>query len=276
MAYYYPPPAEWQTFQTLVAGFAGSLYDANTVEEYGRNGQRQNGVDIFAKDRFGKNVGIQCKWTSDSLAQKALAEECAKAVKFSPKLDHFVLWTTAQRDVHLQDVAHDLDTSGAYAFGVSIRFWDDAIDHLNRAYSVASTYYADWIEHEHLTADHDHRKKLRVAFDRPAFLDPIHLERDFGDLLEAVKDTLVFLKAGLLYDRYHRTLIAQALPFSLLSDAKYIEGLGKIVSLLTDLERLLEREATYSGAPIMTDVRDVEECDRLRRTIVRRVSQLTK
>lgn len=276
MAYHYPPPAEWQTFQTLVAGFAGSLYDSHTVEEYGRNGQRQNGVDIFAKDRLGKNVGIQCKWTSDSLARTALADECAKAIKFSPKLDYFVLWTTAQRDVHLQDIAHALDASGAYDFGVSIRFWDDAIDNLNRAFSVASTYYADWIEQNQLTADHDHRKKLRVAFDRPAFLDPIHLERDFGDLLEAVKDTLVFLKAGLLYDRYTRTLVAQALPFSQLSDAKYIEGLAKVVSLLTDLERLLEREASYVGAPVMTDAKDVEECDRLRKTIVRRVSQLTK
>jgi hypothetical protein len=276
MAYHYPPPAEWQTFQTLVAGFAGSLFDANTVEEYGRNGQRQNGVDIFAKDRFGKNVGIQCKWTSDSLSETALADECAKAVKFSPKLDYFVLWTTAQRDVHLQDIAHDLDASVQYDFSVSIRFWDDAIDHLNRAYTVASTYYADWLEQNHLTADHDHRKKLRVAFDRPAFVDPIHLERDFGDLLQAVKDSLVFLKAGLLYDRYNRTLIAQALPFSQLSDATYIEGLAKVVSLLTDLERLLEREATYFGAPVMTDARDVQECDRLRKTIVRRVNQLMK
>lgn len=276
MAYHFPPPAEWQTFQTLVAGFAGSLFDANTVEEHGRSGQRQKGVDIFAKDRFGKNVGIQCKWTSEGLSEKALADECDKALNFLPKLDYFVLWTTAQRDVHLQDIAHDLDSSGNYAFTVSIRFWDDAIDHLNRAYSVASTYYADWLGRNHMTADHDHRKKLRVAFDRPAFLDPIQLERNFGDLLQAVKDSLVFLKAGLLYDRYNRSLIAQALPFSQLSDAAYIEGLAKVVSLLTDLERLLEREASYLGAPIMTDARDVQECDRLRKAIVRRVNALMK
>lgn len=276
MAFHFPPPAEWQTFQTLVAGFAESLFDADTVEEYGRTGQRQNGVDIFAKDRLGKNVGIQVKWTSDTLSEKALADECAKAVQFSPKLDLFILWTTAKRDVHLQDIAHDLDSSGQYDFSVSIRFWDDAILHLNRAYSVASAYYADWVESNHMTADHDHRKKLRVAFDRPAFLDPIHLERDFGDLLQAVKDTLVFLKAGLLYDRYNQTLVAQALPFSLLSDAAYVEGLAKVLSLLTQLQVLLERESSYFGAPVMTDERDVQECDRLRKTIVRRVRQLLR
>lgn len=276
MAYHYPPPAEWQTFQTLVAGFARVLYDEHTVEEYGRTGQRQNGVDVFARDHVGKNIGLQCKWAHESLSEDALADECDKATKFAPALDYFILWTTATRDVHLQDAAHELDQSGTHAFAVGIRFWDDAVEQLNRMYSVASTYYGDWLEEHHLTADHDHRRKLRIAFDRPAFLDSIHLERNFGDLLQAVKDTLVFLKAGLLYDRYDRTLVAQALPFSLLSDAKYVEGLAKVASMLTDLEFLLQRSAEPFGAPVMTDPNDVNQCDRLRQRILRQVTSLSR
>ncbi|GAA5124737.1 hypothetical protein GCM10023339_46720 [Alloalcanivorax gelatiniphagus] len=276
MAYHYPPPAEWQTYQTLVAGFARVLYNEHTVEEYGRNGQRQHGVDVFARDHAGKNIGLQCKWTHESLDAGALAAECDKARKFSPKLNYFVLWTTARRDVNLQDLAHSLDQSGAYPFSIGIRFWDDAIEQLNRMYSVASAYYAEWLEEHQVTADHDHRRKLRIAFDRPAFTDPIHLERNFEDLLQAVKDTLVFLKAGLLYDRYDRTLIAQALPFSLLSDPKYVEGLAKVASMLADLEMLLQRSAAPFGAQMMTDSHDVEQCDRLRRRIVRQVKALSR
>jgi hypothetical protein len=276
VAYHYPPPAEWQTFQSLVAGFARALYDPHTVEEYGRNGQRQNGVDIFARDYFGNNVGIQCKWVNESLKYSALADECEKATAFTPPLDYFFLWTTARRDVGLQDIAHTLNVSSKYDFQVAIRFWDDANDQLNRMFDVASTYYHDWLEQDHVTAEHDHRRKLRIAFDRPAFHDPIHLERSFGDLLEAVKDTLVFLRAGLLYDRYNRTLIAQALPFSLLGDANYLEALAKIVSMLTDLEGLLEREYGYFGTNIMTDQRDVAECDRLRKAILRAVERVTR
>jgi hypothetical protein len=276
VAYHYPPPAEWQTYQTLVAGFARVLYDEHTVEEYGRTGQRQHGVDVFARDHAGRNIGLQCKWTHESLAAGDLAVECDKARKFAPRLDYFILWTTARRDVHLQDLAHGLDHSGVYPFSVGIRFWDDAIEQLNRMYSVASVYYAQWLEEHQVTADHDHRRKLRIAFDRPAFLDPIHLERDFGDLLQAVKDTLVFLKAGLLYDRYDRTLVAQALPFSLLSDAGYVEGLAKVASMLADLEGLLQRSAAPFGAPMMTDPQDVEQCDRLRQRIVKQVRSLSR
>lgn len=276
MAYHYPPPAEWQTFQTLVAGIARVLYDEHTVAEYGRTGQRQHGVDVFARDHAGRTIGLQCKWTHDSLATAALAAECEKARKFAPKLNYFILWTTARRDVRLQDLAHDLDESGAYPFSVGIRFWDDAIEQLNRMHSVASAYYAQWLEEHQVTADHDHRRKLRIAFDRPAFVDPIHLERDFGDLLQAVKDTLVFLKAGLLYDRYDRTLVAQALPFSLLSDAKYVEGLAKVASMLVDLEGLLQRSASTFGTSMMTDPQDVEQCDRLRQRIAKQVRTLSR
>lgn len=276
MAYHYPPPADWQTFQTLVAGFAEALYNANTVEEYGRSGQRQHGVDVFAQDHFDKNVGIQCKWTNESLKPDALVAECRKAQAFRPKLDYFVLWTTAQRDVHLQDLAHRLDRSGDYDFKVTIRFWDDAITALNGMYSVASAYYSEWLERNEVTADHDHRRKLRIAFDRPAFVDDIHFERSVDDLLQAVKDTLVFLKAGLLYDRYDRTLIAQALPFSLLSDAKYIEGLAKVLSLLTELEQALQRSGTRARSHVALSPDDARDCDRIRRRIVRQVRQLSR
>lgn len=268
MAYHYPPPAEWQTFQSLVAGFAASQYEQHSVHEYGRSGQRQNGVDIFARDHFGKNVGIQCKWTSGDLAESALADECNKAVSFTPELNVFILWTTSRRDVRLQDAAHRLEQSGDYKFQVVVRFWDDAIEHLNRAFSVAQTYYDDWLEHNHVTADRDHRSKLRIAVDRPAFNDPIFLERSFADLWRAIKDTAIFLKTGLLYDRYDRTLIVQALPFSMMSDSDYVEELTGILELLTRLDELLGRAASRFHSPVLTDAEDVEECDRIRREIV--------
>src|SRR5262245_42764726 len=58
---YLPPPTNWQDFQSLVKDIAESRYDPSTVVEYGRQGQAQNGVDVYAEDRFGKKIGIQCK-----------------------------------------------------------------------------------------------------------------------------------------------------------------------------------------------------------------------
>ena len=66
---------------------------------------------------------------------------------------------------------------------------------------------------------------------------------------------MVFLKPGLLYDRHNRALIAQALPFNMLSDAGY--------------------EASYFRSRVWSNAQDVEECDRLRRSIVRLIYRLS-
>jgi hypothetical protein len=82
----------------LVKEIADVRYDPDTVIEYGRIGQRQNGVDVYAEDRDGKRVGIQCKETKQAkLPEKTIEEESQKAKAFNPKLDLFVLTTTMRR-----------------------------------------------------------------------------------------------------------------------------------------------------------------------------------
>lgn len=274
MSYHFPPPNEWQVFQSLVAGFAKTLYDAATVEEYGRNGQRQNGVDIFARDHADRKFGLQCKWTATELDENVLTSEATKALKFKNGLDFFVLWTTAPRDVHVQDAARHINDQSAFPFKVSVSFWDDAISHLNRAYTVANDYYASWLNGKQRTVDTDHRIKMAIAVDRPAFTDPIHIERSFGDLLVAVRDTITFLNTGILYDRFDRTMIVQALPFRMLEDPSYVKSLARIHDLLKALEAVLLEEAASFGSVVISSFQAAEECDRLRVSIVRSVADL--
>jgi hypothetical protein len=68
------------------------------VVEYGRLGQRQNGVDVYAEDRFGKKIGIQCKETKSVLADGEIRQEADKARSFPQKLDLFILATTDRTD----------------------------------------------------------------------------------------------------------------------------------------------------------------------------------
>ncbi len=84
------------------------LEDPN-VQEYGRSGQGQDGVDLYGrrKNCTGKpKVGIQCKQTGKTkLDKKIVADEATKALKFEPALDEFIIVTTAEDDKELQDEA---------------------------------------------------------------------------------------------------------------------------------------------------------------------------
>lgn len=45
----FPPPANWQDFQILTLRLVEQVCDPATVREYGRQGQRQNGVDVYGE-----------------------------------------------------------------------------------------------------------------------------------------------------------------------------------------------------------------------------------
>jgi len=96
----------------------------------GRRGQGQEGVDIFGR-RHGtfEWVGIQCKVRSASrkLTKKDVIEEIKKALNFNPKLDEYVIFTTAKRDKALQELARKKTSEhqkDGY-FSVTITFWED-------------------------------------------------------------------------------------------------------------------------------------------------------
>src|SRR5215207_2473913 len=87
-----PQPANWQDFQSLIVEVARAKYVADSVQEFGRQGQRQNGVDIYATDLLDRNIGIQCKETKkNGLNQQIIADEIESASKFSPSLDLFIV-----------------------------------------------------------------------------------------------------------------------------------------------------------------------------------------
>src|SRR5438045_2046872 len=65
---YLPPPSNWQDFQLLVKEIAAIRYNPGTVVEYGRQGQTQDGVDVFAEDYHEHKIGIQCKESKDKLS----------------------------------------------------------------------------------------------------------------------------------------------------------------------------------------------------------------
>jgi hypothetical protein len=98
-------PSDWNEFEDICADlFSGIWNDHNTVR-YGRQGQRQNGVDIRGRLPRGGIAGVQCKgkrrWPPVKLTTAEIDEEVGKALEFQPPLSEFTIVTTALDDVAL-------------------------------------------------------------------------------------------------------------------------------------------------------------------------------
>jgi tetratricopeptide (TPR) repeat protein len=103
------PPKSWDEFEEICADlFAAEWGDRNTVR-HGRQGQRQDGVDIYGCPRDGGHAGVQCKgkrrWPPDNLTTQEIDAEVAKALAFRPTLTEYVIATTGLDDAHLQEHA---------------------------------------------------------------------------------------------------------------------------------------------------------------------------
>lgn len=101
----YAPPRSWEQFEELCADIFQSAWRDPALVRHGRAGQRQNGVDIVARNGAIYPIGLQCKkrskWPVSKLTTKQIDAEVAEALKFKPALQAFYILTTAPDDTTL-------------------------------------------------------------------------------------------------------------------------------------------------------------------------------
>jgi hypothetical protein len=240
---YLPPPSNWQDFQELVAQVARVQYDPDSVQEYGRQGQRQNGVDVFAEMLDKKPVGIQCKETKTKLSQTELQNDIDAAKAFVPSLNLFVIATTERRDTKFQDWVNEMNASGNYSFRIRIDFWDDFQSYINHSAMVLNSCYEAYREEFKKTDETHHLECIRTVFERPAFVDDFAYERSYREFGEALADTMRFFRIGVLRDRWSSVGIIQAVPLLSLPDGKYKASVQQISDSLESLYRMYTKDA---------------------------------
>ncbi len=126
-----PPPRNWEDFEDLCADLFEIEWKDPHTTRYGRQGQRQNGVDIYGLYNSSGHYGAQCKkkkrWPPKKLTINDIDAEVKEALKFRPKLDVFVIATTADRDTKLQDHVHSLSEKHREKglFRVVVLFWEE-------------------------------------------------------------------------------------------------------------------------------------------------------
>jgi hypothetical protein len=250
---YLPPPTNWQDFQSLLKDIAAVRYNPATVVEYGTQGQRQHGVDVYAEDFFGKKIGIQAKETKSELTRAVILKEAGKARKFSQHLDLFIVATTAKTDANLQSEVITINESTDFSFTIRVDFWNDLMNDINRYAMVLNDCYQSYREAFHQTDESSHLSCLRVAFDRPAFKDDFLVERNFDDFEEALVATKRLFRTGFTVDRWSQIPVVQTVPVDYLPEGPYRKFVSKIEhrleaiykSYLADKNRIL-RDHRYA------------------------------
>ena len=119
------------------------------IQKNGRQGQAQNGVDLFGSPNANYSVfwGIQCKVeppgrSSDSILAN-VKQEVDKAESFEPKLEHWIFSTTAPVDAVLQRDARNLSQARARdgLFTLSVLGWDEIVSLLCTHADVMAEFY---------------------------------------------------------------------------------------------------------------------------------------
>lgn len=151
------PPSSWSEFEDICSDlFCVTWADIHT-DRYGRDGQRQNGVDIYGRPNK-LHCGVQCKgkqiWPPKKLSISEINSEVAKALKFEPKLDELIFATTAPSDITATDRANEItkEHEEKGLFSVHVWSWNKISRELKKHNSLISKHY-DYISNDEVKKD---------------------------------------------------------------------------------------------------------------------------
>lgn len=244
----FPPPRNWQDFEQLTKDVAKTKL-AGDFENYGRQGQSQDGVDVYGWDKDDVNTGIQCKHKGHTqstatkivttITKKTIDDEILLADNFKPELKRYIIATTSFRDVDIQTHVNSINDKrkGKELPKIEIWFWEMFEEEINKHIELAYYYFeAILIKYEQYNKDLHILSLIKHSLNRPAFNTTFHSENNCEDFLKAISDTQRAFTTGKLYDRDSNILVS-AYPAKKLSkkeDCDKIDVIEKLLQKIRD------------------------------------------
>lgn len=149
-----PPPTSWDEFEDICKSAFSLRWSNPNLTRHGRQGQKQDGVDVYGFDSLQNFVGVQCKNTIGLISETIINSECIKAEKFDPPLTALYIATTADRDVHIQAYTRKIsaERKNANKFPVDIVFWSDIVHDLSRDPSSIRQHFPQYFSQQSPTS----------------------------------------------------------------------------------------------------------------------------
>jgi len=146
----YPPPRSWDQFEELCADLFEAAWNDPALIRHGRAGQKQNGVDIVARQSGLYPIGLQCKkkarWPAKKLTTGEIDDEVKEAKDFNPPLIAFYILTTAADDIKLQKHVRSINERHKTAglFQVVLLGWSEIVRRATRYEQVAKKHFTGY------------------------------------------------------------------------------------------------------------------------------------
>jgi hypothetical protein len=159
-----PVPKSWDEFERIVLSAAKLRWGTPDWYPNGRQGQKQDGIDVWGRDAAGRVIGIQCKKAQGGITEAIVLDELEKARGFTPQPAALYVATTSPADAVLQKTIRDLSSKrqAAGESSVDLLFWEDICTDLAKNEDVLFTHYPQLRPRSDRAGDHD--RKLYDAF----------------------------------------------------------------------------------------------------------------
>lgn len=278
----FPPPDNWQDFERLTRALSALEWDDPDTVLVGRPGQAQQGVDILGWENrrdTHRRMGVQCKRRSVQepdgtvrvgglITLKEFEDEIVKSEAHEPRIDHFVMATTAAQDAPLQQEIATLSNSRRQQqkSTASIWFWEWFQDRLNRHMELVYQFYDGVLRSHNMYDSNAHIvAAMRSAFDRPLLKTPFHLESGIRAVGSGISLLQQFMATGFLKDAEGATVTSGPPPRKLLSDAdksdaKAIEN--QLQALRNEFAEAVSRKIVVDQG-YMLEIRDYSVRDQM-------------
>jgi tetratricopeptide (TPR) repeat protein len=143
---HFEPPKSWEEFEDICADLFSREWNDPSTTRYGRQGQRQNGVDIYGRPGGKRYAAVQCKgcskWPPNKLKTTDIDAEVEEAKKFKPKLRSFTIATVGPNDGPLQDHARKItERHGDKLFSVHVIGWSEITRRLTQHPELIEKHY---------------------------------------------------------------------------------------------------------------------------------------
>ncbi len=132
------PPSNWEQFEKFSCELYRKIWDDPDTKRNGRQGQPQNGVDVYGRPQQGvKLAGVQCKGKDDyqnkEITIKEVQAEIEKAKEFNPSLSEYTILTTGKVPMEVEKYIREINDKHKKKdlFSVHIKNWTDILELLD-------------------------------------------------------------------------------------------------------------------------------------------------
>lgn len=140
-----PKSRSAEEFECLCADILTATYSQRFVR-YGRNGQKQNGIDICASPDNNRYVVAQCKNYFSPTSPASIVNQIEKDVKSAEKTDFqiskFIAMTAMNRDRRIQDNVMNINST----LKIELWFWEEIQEKVCNNLELLHKYYPHFFE----------------------------------------------------------------------------------------------------------------------------------